>query len=77
MSFKNLRIAYITSMAKGGLAGFNFREISEMVRNKIFLVLFLTKYVEGPYGAPKEVETVRVNPIMIIFNQIKNYSQQI
>lgn len=69
MEFSNRRLAYITSMAKGGLSGFNFRELLEMHKLGVKLFLFVTKYIEGPYMAPDGVPTFPVKPIEAILLQ--------
>jgi glycosyltransferase involved in cell wall biosynthesis len=70
MSFSSLKLAYITSMAKGGLAGFNYREITQMISNDVKILLFVTKYVEGPYVAPNSVDTYKINVLHTIFSQV-------
>ena len=59
------RLAYITSMATGGLAGFNYKELVELQRLGVNIELFITKALPGPYMAPKGVPmtTIRLGPI--------------
>lgn len=69
MSFSNLKLAYITSMATGGLAGFNYRELKEMKKMGSEINLFVTKYVLGPYMAPQGVRTFPAKPIETLISQ--------
>ena len=46
MAMKIKRLAYITSMATGGLAGFNFRELREMQKLNIEISLFITFFTD-------------------------------
>ena len=57
------RLGYITSMATGGLAGFNFKEIVELNQLGVQIVLFVTKYRPGPYMAPAGVTTYRISAL--------------
>lgn len=63
------RLAYITSMATGGLAGFNYKELVELQRLGVNIQLFITKAVPGPYMAPKGVPmtTIHLGPIFLHF----------
>ena len=76
MQYSNRRIAYITSMAKGGLSGFNFRELQEMHKIGVKIFLFVTKYIKGPYMAPDKVPTFPVKPFKAILLQPLSFFKQ-
>jgi glycosyltransferase involved in cell wall biosynthesis len=63
------RLAYITSMATGGLAGFNYKELIELQRLGVEIELFITKALPGPYMPPPGVPmtTIRIVPILLHF----------
>lgn len=73
MNYKKKKIAYITSMVKGGLAGFNYRELMQMDRLGVKVTLFVTKYNDGPYLPPEGVITVKPAPIKILVAQLKYF----
>jgi len=54
------RLAYITSMATGGLAGFNYKELVELQRLGVNIDLFITKALPGPYMAPNGVPMITI-----------------
>ncbi len=63
-----LRLAYISSMATGGLAGFNYRELREMKRLGVDVSLFITKYKSGPY-MPEGMPVHKIKPVSLILKQ--------
>jgi len=67
------KIAYITSMATGGLAGFNYRELNEMVKIGIKPLLFVTKYQTGPYMPPPGTICCKIQLFDLIFGQITGF----
>src|SRR5258706_277416 len=56
------RLAYIASMATGGLAGFNHKELVELQALGVDVSLFITKYKPGPYMPPTSMPLHRVKP---------------
>ena len=70
MTGEQLKLAYITSMVTGGLAGFNYRELSEMSKIGVSVDLFVTKYEKGPYMPPPGVRLHRVVKWEIIWSQL-------
>jgi colanic acid/amylovoran biosynthesis glycosyltransferase len=63
------RLACITSMAKGGLTGFNYHELRELRRLGVPLLVFVTKHVPGPYGVPDGIRLCRVLKIRTLLLQ--------
>lgn len=64
-----MKLAYITSMATGGLAGFNFKELVEFDRLGADVSLFITKYKPGPYMPPAKMAVHTVRPARVIAEQ--------
>src|SRR5262245_56644434 len=50
-----MKLAYITSMATGGLAGFNYKELIELDRLGVDVSVFVTKFKPGPYMPPPKM----------------------
>ncbi len=71
MTKVSMRLAYITSMATGGLAGFNDRELREMVRLGIEVSLFITKFKPGPYMPLEGTPVYCVKPMSTVLSQPK------
>lgn len=71
MSASRMRLAYITSMVTGGLAGFNFRELNEMKRLEADISLFITKFIPGPYMPPNRIRWYSAKASSIILSQPK------
>lgn len=65
-----LKLAYITSMATGGLAGFNYDELVELHSLGVEVSLFITKYKAGPYMPPSSMPLHRVNPAGVAGRQL-------
>jgi colanic acid/amylovoran biosynthesis glycosyltransferase len=63
------RLAYITSMAKGGLTGFNYHELRELRRLGVPLLVFVTKHAPGPYGVPDGIRLCRVLKVRTLLLQ--------
>lgn len=70
MGKEKFKLAYITSMVTGGLAGFNYRELNEMSKIGVSVDLFVTKYEEGPYMPPAGIRLHRAFPSKIIGSQL-------
>lgn len=68
-----MKLAYITSMATGGLAGFNYREIMEMRRLGVDLFLFITKFKNGPYMPPNDIPVHSAKPVKTMLSQPKQF----
>src|SRR2546427_131532 len=64
------RLAYITSMATGGLAGFNYKELVELQSLGVDVSLFITKYKAGPYMPSPSMPLHRVEPARIAGRQL-------
>jgi glycosyltransferase involved in cell wall biosynthesis len=64
------RLAYVTSMATGGLAGFNARELREMRRQEVDVSLFVTKHRPGPYMPPAGVPVFRATRAGVLLAQL-------
>ena len=75
-SHEALKLSYITSMATGGLAGFNYREINGMLALGTDIKLFITKYMQGPYMPPDLINVFKVrflkSFIFVFMNFINN-----
>jgi colanic acid/amylovoran biosynthesis glycosyltransferase len=67
------KLAYITSMATGGLAGFNYRELTEMKLVGTEIVLFITKYISGPYMPPDGIPTYETKVVPIILSHPQSF----
>lgn len=63
---ESMKLAYITSMATGGLAGFNHKELVELVSLGVDVSLFVTKHRTGPYMPPASIPTHKVEPTKTI-----------
>ena len=72
MPISTKKLAYVTSMATGGLSGFNYRELAEMKRLGTDITLFITKFTAGPYMPPKEIPVYTVNPMRVLLSQLKD-----
>jgi len=70
MKTAQLKLAYITSMVTGGLAGFNYRELYEMNKVGVSVDLFVTKYEEGPYMPPEGTRLHQVVRLETILYQL-------
>ncbi len=70
-----MKLAYITSMATGGLAGFNFKELVECDRLGADVSLFITKYKSGPYMPPAKTAVATVRPARVIAEQPLRFLQ--
>ena len=66
-----MRLAYITSMATGGLSGFNARELRELKRLGADVSLFVTKWRPGPYMPPDSMPVHHVIPACVLAGQLK------
>jgi colanic acid/amylovoran biosynthesis glycosyltransferase len=74
-----MKLAYITSMATGGLAGFNYKELVELGSLGVDVSLFITKYKTGPYMPPASTATHKVErarmialqPVLALQNPLK------
>jgi len=64
-----MKLAYITSMATGGLAGFNYKELLECDRLGVDVSVFITKYKFGPYMPPAKMIGRNVKPVRVIAEQ--------
>ena len=64
-----MKLAYITSMATGGLAGFNYKELLECERLGADISVFVTKYKPGPYMPPANMAGGTVRPARVIAEQ--------
>src|SRR5262245_21311105 len=61
-----MKLAYITSMAVGGLAGFNYKELVEFDRLGVDVAVFVTKSKAGPYMPPAKMAGGTVQPARVI-----------
>jgi colanic acid/amylovoran biosynthesis glycosyltransferase len=64
-----MKLAYITSMATGGLAGFNYKELVEFDRLGVDVSVFITKYKSGPYMPPAKMAGGTVRPGRVVAEQ--------
>jgi colanic acid/amylovoran biosynthesis glycosyltransferase len=70
-----MKLAYITSMATGGLAGFNYRELVEFDRLGVDVSVFVTKHKRGPYMPPAKMAGDTVRPASVIAQQSLRFAQ--
>ena len=74
MKMKNhkseLNVAYIISMMRPGLESFNFREIDELVKSGLNIILFTTKYSKGVYMPKPNWDYYVYNPLLVIIKQL-------
>src|SRR5437016_689784 len=63
------RIAYITSMATGGLAGFNYKELVEFKNAGKDVGIYITKFCPGPYMPPDGMTVSTAKPLSVIMRQ--------
>ena len=70
-----MKLAYITSMATGGLAGFNFKELVECDRLGADVSVFITKYKPGPYMPPAKMAVGTVRTARVIAEQPLRFLQ--
>jgi glycosyltransferase involved in cell wall biosynthesis len=70
-----MKIAYITSMATGGLAGFNYKELMECARLNVGVSVFVTKYKPGPYMPPATMAGGAVKVLRVLAEQPLRFVQ--
>jgi colanic acid/amylovoran biosynthesis glycosyltransferase len=68
-----MKLAYITSMATGGLAGFNYKELVECDRLGVDVSVFITKDKPGPYMPPAKMAGGNVRPARVIAQQLPRF----
>ena len=65
-----LQLALVTSMATGGLAGFNYRELTVMQEAGADVDLFVTKFRTGPYMPTADTKVYSVNLAKVLLSQV-------
>jgi glycosyltransferase involved in cell wall biosynthesis len=65
---QKLNVAYIISM-KRGLAAFNYREIDELIKLGLNIILFPTKYDKGLYMPKKNWDCYVYSPYKVLLKQ--------